>query len=145
MDGPLDAAIELLRAGKAEVYASSINSGQSLEKRLPGAKIVGAFHSVPFAVTMQKGLSAAAQARLLQLINEAKASGLVRKALEAGECAGRALRAVALPGQTPQPRRAGKTVLDPRALFDARAGVFEAGRVSIDQLSGEIRRGSRPA
>lgn len=88
VDGPLDAAIELLRAGKAEVYASSINSGQSLEKRLPGAKIVGAFHSVPFAVTMQKGLSAAAQARLLQLINEAKASGLVRKALEQANAQG---------------------------------------------------------
>jgi adenosylcobinamide amidohydrolase len=33
-------------------------------------------------VTTQKGLSPAAHARLLQLINEAKASGLVRKALE---------------------------------------------------------------
>jgi polar amino acid transport system substrate-binding protein len=82
VDGPLDAAIEILRAGKAEVYASSINNGQSLEKRMPGARVIGTFHTVPFAVTTQKGLSPAARARLLELIDEAKASGLVRKALE---------------------------------------------------------------
>ena len=82
VDGTLDVAIELLRAGKADVYASSINSGQALVSRMPEAKIVGTFHTVPFAVTMQKGRSAAAQGRLLQLVNEAKAAGLVQKALE---------------------------------------------------------------
>ena len=88
VDGPLDVAVELRRAGSADVYSSSINSGQTLEKRLPGAKIVGTFYAVPFNVTTQKGLSPAAHARLVQLINEAKASGLVRKALEQANAQG---------------------------------------------------------
>jgi hypothetical protein len=82
VDGPLSAGIELLRAGEADVYSSSVNSGQELVERLPGAKIVGTFYSVPFSVAMRKGLSAPAHTRLMQLINEAKKAGLVRQALE---------------------------------------------------------------
>jgi polar amino acid transport system substrate-binding protein len=82
VDGPLSAGIELLRAGKADVYASTINSGQEMVERMPGAKIIGTFYLVPFSVATQKGLSAPAHTRLMQLINEAKATGLVRRALE---------------------------------------------------------------
>ena len=82
VDGDLNVGIELVRAGKADVYASSINSGHLMASRMPGAKIVGTFYTVPFAVAMQKGRSAGAQATLLQLVSEAKATGLVRKALE---------------------------------------------------------------
>lgn len=82
VDGDLNAGIELLRAGQAEVYATSINNGRVMEERMPGAKIVGAFQTITFAVAMQKGRSAAAQARLMQIVTEAKAAGIVREALE---------------------------------------------------------------
>jgi polar amino acid transport system substrate-binding protein len=83
VDGDLNVGIELLRAGKAEVYASSINSAQVMVSRWPEARIVsGAFYIVPFAVAMQKGRSAAAQSRLTQMVNEAKSAGIVQKALE---------------------------------------------------------------
>jgi len=82
VDGDLNAGIELLRTGKADVYASNINSAQVMVDRMPGAKVVGTFHTVTFAVAMQQGRSAAAQEQLTQWVNEAKASGLVQKALE---------------------------------------------------------------
>jgi polar amino acid transport system substrate-binding protein len=82
MDGDSNAAIEFLRAGKADLYASSINNLQAMAERMPGAKIVGAFYTVTFAVAMRPGLSAAAQSRLTQMVDEAKAAGIVRKGLE---------------------------------------------------------------
>jgi polar amino acid transport system substrate-binding protein len=82
VDGPLSAGIELLQAGKADVYSSSINSGQELAERMPGAKVIGAFYSVPFTVATDKGLSSSTHARLRDLINDAKNAGLVRQALE---------------------------------------------------------------
>ena len=82
VDGDLNVGIELLRAGKAELYASSIDSAHVMAGRMPGAKIVGTFYTVTFAVAMQKGRSAAALDKLTQLVNEAKAAGIVQKALE---------------------------------------------------------------
>ena len=82
VDGDLNAGIELLRADKAEVYASSIDSAHAMLGRMPGAKIVGTFHTVTFAVAMQKGRSAAALSQLTQMVNEAKSAGIVQKALE---------------------------------------------------------------
>ena len=82
VDGDVNVAVEMLRAGQADVYASSINSGLSLEERMPGAKVVGAFQTVVFAVAVQKGRSAQAHEQLARWIEEAKASGLVAKALE---------------------------------------------------------------
>lgn len=82
VDGDLNVGIELLRAGKAEVYASSIDSAQVMVGRMPGARVVGAFQTVTFAVAMQKGRSAAALSKLTQMVNEAKAAGIVHKALE---------------------------------------------------------------
>ena len=88
VDGDVNAAIEMLRAGQADVYASSINSGRALESRMPGAKVVGPFQTVVFSVALQKGRSPAAQQQLAQWINEAKASGLVAKALEQAKAEG---------------------------------------------------------
>ena len=82
VDGDLNVAIAVLRSGKADVYASSINSLRVMAGRMPGARIVGAFHTVTFAVAMRKGLSAAAQNRLTRIVNDAKAAGIVQKGLE---------------------------------------------------------------
>lgn len=82
VDGNADAAIGMLAAGQADVYASSINSVDAIVKRMPGARIIGTFNTVVFAVAMQQGRSPEAQAQLAQWIAEAKAAGLVEKALE---------------------------------------------------------------
>ena len=82
VDGDVNVAIEMLRAGQADVYASSINSVEAVVQRLPGAKFIGPFQTVVFAVAMQKGRSQAAQEQLAQWIEEAKAAGLVQKSLE---------------------------------------------------------------
>jgi polar amino acid transport system substrate-binding protein len=82
VDGDVNVAIEMLRAGQADVYASSINSGRSLESRMPGAKVIGPFQTVVFSVAAQMGRSQAAHQQLAQWINEAKAAGLVAKALD---------------------------------------------------------------
>lgn len=82
VDGDMSVAIDMLRAGQAEVYASSINSAGALVKRMPGAKIVGPFQTVVFAVAVQKGRSPQAHEQLARWIDEAKASGLVQGALD---------------------------------------------------------------
>jgi polar amino acid transport system substrate-binding protein len=81
VDGDMHAAIAFLRAGKADVYGSNINSLQLMAAQLPGSRIVGAFHTVTFSVAMRPGLSPAAQRRVTDLVNEAKAAGIVQKAL----------------------------------------------------------------
>jgi polar amino acid transport system substrate-binding protein len=82
VDGDMNVGMALLREGKADVYASNNNTVRRMAERLPGAKVLGAFHTVPFAVALQKGRSAEAQRRLAQLLVEAKAAGVVRQALE---------------------------------------------------------------
>ncbi len=88
VDGDVSVAMEMLRAGQADVYASSINSGRSLEARMPGARVIGPFQTVVFALAVQKGRSAAAHEQLAQWIDEAKASGLVARALEQAKAEG---------------------------------------------------------
>ncbi len=85
VDGDLNVGIELLRAGKADVYATSGSNVRLMAGRLPEGKILGAFNTVVFAVAMRKGLSPEAQRRLTQLIGEAKAAGIVQKALAGAE------------------------------------------------------------
>ena len=81
MDGDSSVAMEWLKSGKADVYATNINSLEGIAARLPGAKIIGAFHTVTFSVAMRKGMSAAAQGRITQMVDEAKAVGVVQKGL----------------------------------------------------------------
>ena len=80
--GDTNAAIELLRSGKADLYASSIQNGLEIANSIPGARVIGAFETVRFAASVPKGTAPAVQARLTELVNEAKAAGIVRKALE---------------------------------------------------------------
>ena len=80
--GDANAVIEMLRDGKIDLYATGIDSVQRIANRLPGSKIIGTFDTVAFAISTAKGWSPAAQSRLTQLVNEAKAAGIVQKAIE---------------------------------------------------------------
>jgi polar amino acid transport system substrate-binding protein len=80
--GGVDNVVELLRDGKADLFATGTGIALDAAARLPGSKIVGVFHKVSFAVAIPKGRSAAAQSRLATLVNEAKAAGVVTRAIE---------------------------------------------------------------
>jgi polar amino acid transport system substrate-binding protein len=80
--GDTNAAVELLRSGKADLYASSMQNGLEIAGSIPGARVLGAFETVRFAASVPKGTPPAVQVRLTELVNEAKAAGIVRKALE---------------------------------------------------------------
>ena len=77
-------AADLLRSGKASVFGADSGVGYPAAQALPGAKIVpGAFGSVLVAAAMPKGRSPAAQALLATLLDEAKQTGVVQKAIDA--------------------------------------------------------------
>jgi polar amino acid transport system substrate-binding protein len=77
-------AAELLRSGKADVFGADSGVGYPAAEALPGAKIVpGAFAMVRVAVALPKGRSTAAQATLATLVEDAKQTGVVRKAIDA--------------------------------------------------------------
>ena len=77
-------AAELLRSGKADVFGADSGVGYPAAEGLPGAKIVpGAFATVRVAAALPKDRSAAAQATLATLVEEAKQSGVVQKAIDA--------------------------------------------------------------
>ena len=80
--GGVDNVIELLRDGKADLFATGTGIALDAAARLPGSRIVGVFHKVSFAVAVPKGRSAAALGRLTILVNEAKAAGIVARAIE---------------------------------------------------------------
>jgi polar amino acid transport system substrate-binding protein len=76
-------AIETLRSGRADVYGSNGQLVHVVAEGLPGAKIVpGQFTTVPQTVALPKGRSGAAHGRLAEIVNEAKRSGIVAKAIE---------------------------------------------------------------
>jgi polar amino acid transport system substrate-binding protein len=75
-------AIEMLRDGKADVFAADSGLIDSIAADYPSAKIVpGAFNTVRAAIALPKGRSAAAQAKLNEIVNEAKRTGVVEKAI----------------------------------------------------------------
>jgi polar amino acid transport system substrate-binding protein len=77
-------AAELLRSGKADVFGADSGVGYPAAAALPGAKMVpGAFAMVRVAAALPKGRSAAAQTALATLVDEAKQSGAVQKAIDA--------------------------------------------------------------
>jgi polar amino acid transport system substrate-binding protein len=81
--GDTATAIDLLRTGKADMYATITDDALLIADRLPGARIIpGVFNTVGFAVAIPKGRSSAAQSRLAQIVNDAKAAGIVQKAIE---------------------------------------------------------------
>jgi len=76
-------SIEALRTGQVDVWAASASNIEQAAKRLPGAKIVpGAFTSDRTMLILPKGRSSAAQAKVVEVVNEAKKAGVVQKALE---------------------------------------------------------------
>jgi polar amino acid transport system substrate-binding protein len=77
-------AAELLRSGKADVFGADAGVGYPAAEALSGAKIVpGAFATVRVAAALPRGPSAAAKAALATLVEAAKQSGVVRKAIDA--------------------------------------------------------------
>jgi polar amino acid transport system substrate-binding protein len=76
-------SIEALQSGQVDVWAASASNVEQVAERLPGAKIVpGTFMSDRTMVILPKGRSSAAQAKVVEIVNEAKKTGLVQKALE---------------------------------------------------------------
>jgi polar amino acid transport system substrate-binding protein len=77
-------AADLLRSGKANVFGADSGVGYPAAEALPGAKIVpGAFGTVLVAAALPKGRSPTAQALLATLVDEAKQTGVVQKAIDA--------------------------------------------------------------
>ncbi|MGQ0663520.1 MAG: transporter substrate-binding domain-containing protein [Pseudomonadota bacterium] len=90
----VDEILDLLTAGKADAVALGRESLESLAPRLPGSRILdGHFHAAGVAVAVPKGKSAAL-AYVTTFIEEAKTSGVVRRALDGNGIRG----AVAPPG-----------------------------------------------
>ena len=76
-------AVEALRAGTVDVWAGNPVTLAEIEEALPGARIVpGAWTTGRYAVSLPKGRSAAAQSRLAEIVDEAKRTGVVHKAIE---------------------------------------------------------------
>jgi polar amino acid transport system substrate-binding protein len=76
-------AIELLRSGKADAFALSHDSLGPIAASWPGARILdGGFQNTGIAVAVPKNRPAAL-AYVTAFIEEAKASGIVRRALDA--------------------------------------------------------------
>jgi polar amino acid transport system substrate-binding protein len=74
---------EMLRSGKADVWAISASRAHDMAKKLPGAKVVaGAFTSDRYMVSLPKGRSSEAKSKIKEIVQEAKKAGLVQKALE---------------------------------------------------------------
>ena len=76
-------AAEALRSRQVDVWAASASNIAELAKRVPEAKIVpGSFTSDRTMVILPKGRSSAAQAKVVEIVDQAKKAGVVRKALE---------------------------------------------------------------
>jgi hypothetical protein len=76
-------AIELLPSGKADVFGADAGVVHAIADGLPSAKIIPeVFNTVRVVVAVPKGRSSAARATLAEIINEAKRTGVVQKAIE---------------------------------------------------------------
>jgi polar amino acid transport system substrate-binding protein len=80
--GDIATAVDLLRAGKVDVYAAGTDSALNIADRLPGTRIIGTFQTVAFAVSIPKGRSPEAQSKITQIVNDAKRAGIVQKAIQ---------------------------------------------------------------
>jgi polar amino acid transport system substrate-binding protein len=81
--------VEALRAGRADVYGSNAENVEAAARALPGSKIVpGAFRTVSMVVAFPKGRATSAGETINAIVNEARSTGLVQKAIEAGTLRG---------------------------------------------------------
>jgi polar amino acid transport system substrate-binding protein len=79
-----DDAAELLHSGKSDVSGTDAGVGYPAAHRLSGSTIVpGTFNVVRVAVTLPKGRSSEAQAKIAEIVSEAKRIGIVEGAIEA--------------------------------------------------------------
>jgi polar amino acid transport system substrate-binding protein len=79
----VDQGFEAIRSGEVDVWAASASNIEQLANRVPGAKIVpGTFTSDRSMLILPKGRSSESRAKLTEIVNEAKKTGVVRKALE---------------------------------------------------------------
>jgi polar amino acid transport system substrate-binding protein len=82
-------AADLLRSGKADVFGADSGVGYPVAHALRNAKIVpGVFGVVPVTAALPKGRSSAAQAVLARIIDEAKQTGVVQRAIDAKDLKG---------------------------------------------------------
>ena len=76
-------AVEALRNGTVDVWAANAVTLKEIEDALPGSKVVpGAWDTGRYAASLPKGRSEAAQSTLAEIVNEAKRTGVVQKAIE---------------------------------------------------------------
>jgi ABC-type amino acid transport substrate-binding protein len=76
-------AIDMLRNGTADVFGADSGLIAAISDGYPEGRVVpGAFNTVRVALALPKGRSAAAQARLAELLDAAKRTGVVQKAIE---------------------------------------------------------------
>jgi polar amino acid transport system substrate-binding protein len=76
-------AIGMLRDGDVDVFGADSGLIAAISASYPDGKIVpGVFNTVRVAFALPKGRSAAAQARLAELLGEAKRTGVVQRAIE---------------------------------------------------------------
>jgi len=75
-------AVALLRDGKADAFALSRDSLPTYVRQIPGSRMVdGAFQQIGIAIAVAKG-KPAALAAVTEFIDEAKKTGVVRRALD---------------------------------------------------------------
>jgi len=81
--GGVPNAIETLRTGAADVWAANPVTLQEIEDALPGTKVVpGAWTTGRYAVSLPKGRSPTARDTLAEIVNEARRTGVVQRAIE---------------------------------------------------------------
>jgi polar amino acid transport system substrate-binding protein len=81
--GGVPNAVEALRNGTVDVWAANAVTLKEIEDALPGSRVVpGAWDTGRYAASLPKGRSEAAQVTLAEIVNEAKRTGVVQKAIE---------------------------------------------------------------
>ncbi len=76
-------AADLLLSGKADVFGADSSVGYPAAAALSGARVVsGTFNIVRVSAALPRGKSPEAQAKLAEIVSEAKRTGIVQKAIE---------------------------------------------------------------
>jgi polar amino acid transport system substrate-binding protein len=76
-------AIEMLRSGRSDVFGADSGLIDAIAAGYSGANVVpGAFNTVRAAVALPKGRSPEAQAKLAEILSEAKRTGVIQKAID---------------------------------------------------------------
>jgi polar amino acid transport system substrate-binding protein len=80
--GGADAALEVLRSGRADAYAENAHMLSLYSERLPGSRVLeGRYTVIQHAIAISKGRAAAAR-YVRTFVEESKADGTIRGAIE---------------------------------------------------------------